>query len=104
MLRLFGDTQMYECEVLGTPSPTQFSIKAIDTASKQFFVFGKKTDDFRAVDYDRVFTLGVSDIQELNRQNEELQKQNIEFHARLKAIESILENTGYENLKMLTEK
>ena len=42
----------------------------------KIFVFGKRVDDFRTVDYDRLFTLGISSIQELSRRVEQLEKEN----------------------------
>ena len=47
------------------------------TASDQasdIFVYGKKINDFHTVNYDRVFTLAVSALQELNRKVETLEK------------------------------
>lgn len=43
----------------------------------KLFVFGKRVDDFRTVDYDRLFTLGISSIQELSRKVEQLEKENM---------------------------
>jgi len=41
--------------------------------AKELFVYGKEVDDFRTVDYDRVFTLAVSATQELARKVETLE-------------------------------
>lgn len=35
----------------------------------QMFVYGKKVDDFRAVDYDQIFSIGIGAIQELSKEN-----------------------------------
>ena len=43
----------------------------------KLFVFGKRVDDFRTVDYDRLFMLGISSIQELSRKIEKLEKENV---------------------------
>jgi hypothetical protein len=40
------------------------------------FAYGKKVDDFRQVDYDRIHTLNVSATQELIRRVEQLEKEN----------------------------
>jgi hypothetical protein len=47
----------------------------------KLFVFGKRVDDFRTVDYDRLFTLGISSIQELSRRVEQLEKENLQLKA-----------------------
>ena len=40
-------------------------------AGHQLFVYGKRVDDFLAVDYDRIFTLSVGALQELSKQVQE---------------------------------
>lgn len=59
------------------------------------FIFGKKVSDFRTVDYDRIFTLGISAIQELNK---EIENMKLSYEQRLSALEakmtSILNQTG----------
>ncbi len=47
----------------------------------KLFVFGKRVDDFRTVDYDRLFTLGISSIQELSRRVEQLEQENRQLKA-----------------------
>lgn len=49
------------------------------------FIFGKKVKDFRTVDYDRIFTLGISAIQELNR---EMESMKTAYEQRLSALEA----------------
>lgn len=44
--------------------------------AQDVFISGKEVDDFRAVNYDRVFTLAVSATQELARKVEALEKEN----------------------------
>ncbi|MEO6039948.1 MAG: tail fiber domain-containing protein [Saprospiraceae bacterium] len=58
----------------------------------QVFVFGKEVADFRAVDYDRIFTLGISAIQELARENGAQKVENNALKTRLEQLES--ENTA----------
>lgn len=52
--------------------------KSID----KLFVFGKRVDDFRTVDYDRLFTLGISSIQELSRKIDALEQENLLLKAK----------------------
>ena len=58
--------------------------------ANELFVYGKKVDDFRSVDYDRVFTLAVSATQELARKVEALEKENAAL--KTKASQSIKVN------------
>lgn len=45
------------------------------TPTQNFFIYGKKVPDFRAVDYDRIFTLNVSATQALIEEVEQLKKE-----------------------------
>lgn len=47
------------------------------------FAYGKKVDDFRQVDYDRIHTLNVSATQELARKVEALEQENAALRAKL---------------------
>jgi hypothetical protein len=38
----------------------------------EVFVYGKKVNDFRAVDYDQIFSIGIGAIQELSKENDRL--------------------------------
>jgi hypothetical protein len=38
----------------------------------EVFVYGKKVNDFRAVDYDQIFSIGIGAIQELSKENNRL--------------------------------
>ncbi len=61
-----------------------FIVNNWEKSVDKIFVFGKRVDDFRTVDYDRLFTLGISSIQELSRKVEQfsdiveqLEKENV---------------------------
>lgn len=62
-----------EATVSNVPTPTSFVVKAEKNPGR-VFVFGKQVKDFRAVDYDHVFTTSISAIQELDRQVQALNK------------------------------
>ena len=70
-----------------------------EAAAEKIFVYGKKVDDFRVVDYDRIFSLNVSATQELARQVEELKKENAALRSELGSMKT--ENKG---LKTSAEK
>lgn len=57
-----------------TCTETAFTVKAT-TDPGNVFVYGKKVDDFRFVDYDSLFMLGVSAIQALSSEMDELKQQ-----------------------------
>lgn len=62
-----------EATVSGVPTPTSFVVKAEKNPGR-VFVFGKQVKDFRTVDYDQVFSTGISAIQELDRQVQSMKK------------------------------
>ncbi|MCG6191547.1 tail fiber domain-containing protein [Maribellus maritimus] len=77
MLRFITPGGTHEKEVLSILSDNKFTVQKPEGDCSEVFVYGKKVDDFRAIDYDQVFSAGIGAIQELSRQNDEL-KQTIE--------------------------
>jgi hypothetical protein len=81
-----------------------FTVSGWETHADQVFVYGKEVSDFRIVDYDRIFTLTVSGVQELSRkvqtlehvnaglieENLQLKQQQVETNARLSQLETSL--------------
>ncbi|HEV7381084.1 MAG TPA: hypothetical protein VGN64_14890 [Dyadobacter sp.] len=61
----------------------------IDKPESEYFVFGKKVDDFRAVDYDAIAMLNVSATQELARQVEELKAKNQALQGKVAVIDEL---------------
>jgi type 1 fimbria pilin len=53
-----------------------FSVGLVLDDQKNIFVYGKKVDDLRTVNYDAIYTLGISSIQELSRQIDQLKEEN----------------------------
>jgi hypothetical protein len=82
-VRFYDDTTSFERTVGATPSERTFVLADCEKAPVAIFVFGREVPDFRAVNYDRVFTTGISAIQELARQVQALK----ESHARIAALE-----------------
>ncbi|RDB06233.1 tail fiber domain-containing protein [Runella aurantiaca] len=58
-----------------------FRLNGWQKATAELFVFGKSVSDFRTVDYNRLFTMGISAIQELSRRVEQLEKENAQLKA-----------------------
>jgi Head domain of trimeric autotransporter adhesin/Chaperone of endosialidase len=81
-----------------------FTVKDWNYATDKIFVFGREVNDFRSVDYEALSMLGISAIQQLAKENEELRltidelrlkNNNLEVkhdktEARLEAIENLL--------------
>jgi hypothetical protein len=75
-----------------------FTVKGWTEATENVFIYGKKINDFRAIDFDQITALSVGAIQELSKQmemlkleneklNKEVQAKQADFENRLKAIE-----------------
>jgi uncharacterized protein YceH (UPF0502 family) len=64
-----------------------FVLSGVEKAVTKAFVYGKKVDDFRSVDYDQLFSMNISATQQLATDNEELTKANAELKAKSEALE-----------------
>lgn len=73
-VRLFLDGVVRDLKVTETPSATSFMVDSVQESPKRVFVYGKFVDDFRTLDYDRLFITGIGAIQEISRQVEALKK------------------------------
>jgi Chaperone of endosialidase len=83
-----------------------FTVKDWAHATDKIFVFGRQVNDFRSVDYEALSMLGISSIQQLAKENEELRitidelrlknktldSKNEKTEARLEAIENLLKS------------
>jgi hypothetical protein len=75
-VRLIGsDNSDKQYEVIAVSGQT-FTVKDWTATAEKVFVYGKEVSDFRIVDYDRLFTLGVSAIQELSKKVDALETAN----------------------------
>jgi hypothetical protein len=89
-VRLISPDGQFEVEVLETPTENSF-IVMLEQTPESLFVYGKQVEDFRAVDYDYIFSTGIGAIQELARQNSLLRQQNADLQLRASNIENRLE-------------
>jgi Chaperone of endosialidase len=83
-----------------------FTVKDWNYATDKIFVFGREVNDFRSVDYEALSMLGISAIQQLAKEveelritndelrikNEKLESKNNKTEARLEAIENLLKS------------
>lgn len=77
VLRLFrAGADHCEREVVDIPDPKKFVVKDWKASTEKLFVFGKRVDDLRAVDYNQVAMLGVSATQQLHKELKGTQKEN----------------------------
>ena len=53
-----------------------FTIKGWTEATDNVFIYGKKINDFRAIDFDQITSLSVGAIQELSKQIQKLKLEN----------------------------
>lgn len=61
----------------------RFVVSGLPAKNDGVFVYGKKVDDFKVVNYDRIFTAGIGAIQELSKQIEILKTENATLKAEL---------------------
>jgi hypothetical protein len=91
-------------------SGKSFTVKDWQYATDKIFVFGREVNDFRSVDYEAISMLGISAIQQLAKENEELKKaineikkesinQKDDFTKRLESIEVTLKAMNQSTIK-----
>lgn len=71
LVRMIGDNGIIERTVKGVPSRSSFTIETQGEHWDRLFVYGKQVDDFRSVDYDRIFTTAVSALQQLKKEKDQ---------------------------------
>ncbi len=105
MIKLISNDKIYEREVIEVLSATEFKVKTTLKTNNQLFVFGKQVNDFRAVDYDRIFVLGISAIQELYKELEALKAENNNLKAENTSIKTTVQENSerLKNLERLIE-
>jgi Head domain of trimeric autotransporter adhesin/Chaperone of endosialidase len=88
-----GKIQAEVVEVSGK----SFTVKNWEYATDKIFVFGREVNDFRSVDYEALSMLGISAIQQLAKEIEDLKKTNADLNkvnekneTRFQALESAL--------------
>ena len=80
--------------VVESVSGNSFTVKDWQYPTDKIFVFGREVNDFRSVDYEAISMLGISAIQELAKENEELKsklkKLEGDFSNRIEIIEAMV--------------
>lgn len=91
-VRVFDDQGCKELVVREVNGTNGFSVTAESKPGK-LLVYGKLVNDFLAVDYDRVFTTGISAIQELSKELDAKDATISALEARLSTLEKLISGT-----------
>lgn len=89
VVRVYDDAGLKELRVVAISGPVQFTVAGA-SATSRLFVYGKRVNDFLAVDYDRVFVTGIAAIQELSAEVKEKDARIADLEKRLAALEKLL--------------
>jgi len=76
VVRVITETNETKELALEVKDANTFTIANWSGAAGELFVYGKKVNDFRSVDYQQIFSLGISAIQELSKQMDDLKLEN----------------------------
>jgi hypothetical protein len=91
MVRIIvADAGSVEKPVAAVIDGRTFILAGVEKAPGKVFVFGKKVDDFRVVDYDQLFSMNIGATQQLAIENQALTEENAALQAEVKAIEARL--------------
>jgi hypothetical protein len=91
MVRIVTDAGNEEKPVAAIIDDNTFVLAGVEKTTSKAFVFGKKVDDFRSVDYEQLFTMDIAATQQLSLQNEALTTDNALLTARIAALEQAIE-------------
>ena len=87
-VRIFADADTLELPVVAVASPVTFTLGDCASEPARMFVYGREVADFHILNYDQIFTTGISAIQELlrevdtlNSRMEELERQQDRINA-----------------------
>ena len=69
-----------------------FTITGWREPVENVFIYGKKVNDFRAIDFDQITALSVAAIQELSKQMEKLKLENLKLELYQKKLDERLKN------------
>lgn len=75
-------------------SGNSFTVKDWLYETNKIFVFGREVNDFRVVDYEALSMLGISAIQALAKQNDELQQKVKTLESRFEKLEASLSKSN----------
>ena len=88
LIRLITPVGQLDKEVLMIVSSNSFSV-SMSEEPESIFVYGKKVDDFRVVNYDYIFSTGIGAIQELSKKVKELENSNNYLQSKVEQIDKL---------------
>jgi hypothetical protein len=91
MVRLITETEGIKEVAVTVVDERTFAVKDWTAPPGPLFVHGRKVDDFRTLDYQQIFALGISGIQQLSIEVNELKAANAKLRKRLQLLETKLE-------------
>jgi hypothetical protein len=86
MVRIITDAGNVDKPVASITDDHTFVLANVENTSSKVFVFGKKVDDFRVVDYDQLFSMNIGATQQLAIENQKLMQENAAMKAENEAI------------------
>jgi hypothetical protein len=86
VVRIITDAGNVDKPVASVVDDHTFVLADVENAASKVFVFGKKVDDFRVVDYDQLFSMNIGATQQLAIENQTLMKENAAITAENEAI------------------
>jgi len=95
-IRLYSGREVYEVEVSSVMG-VRCAINNYQGNYLNLFVYGRYTNDFREVDYDRIHTLAVSALQQLSKEVTDLKLEN-------RLLKEQYQNIKMENIEMKAAK
>jgi hypothetical protein len=91
LVRLFTDAGRFDAPVARVTETNKFVISGWTNSVTKVFVFGKEVNDFRSLNYDRIFTTGIGAIQELAARFEEKSAQVNALERKISELEKAVE-------------
>ena len=89
-VRLHVDGRRLDLPVSAVPNAHEFVVQGCDKAPEKVLVYGKEVNDFRTVDYNRLYTTGLGAIQELSMRSEAQAKELAAKDVKISALEAKL--------------
>ena len=87
-MRLISEAGQEHHRVVAVADEYRFTV-ACEASQDQVFVFGKKVDDFKHVDYTAISMLGMSAVQQLSKENNQLRAETEQLKQLLQATERL---------------
>lgn len=84
------DNKPYHVKVESVIDDNRFVVNNWTAGAKDLFVYGKKVNDFRTVDFDQITAMAVGAIQELDKKVQTLEKENEQLRSESSAQSDLI--------------